>query len=146
MIKFALKCKDDHVFEAWFSNGADFDRQKDAGYISCPHCGSPEVAKNLMAPSVSTGNARAVAPETPMELAAGPVPAEVVRALKEAVTAIRKNCEDVGERFAEEVRKVHYGEAEARGLMGKASADDVGSLLDEGIEIMPLPTLPEDAN
>ncbi len=142
MIKYALRCNDGHEFEGWFSNSADFDAQKEAGYVACPHCGSVEVSKGLMAPSVSTSEkADAVA-----NMAAGGVPAEMMAALKQAVSAIRENCDDVGERFPEEARKMHYGEVEARGIMGKASSEDVGSLLEEGIEIMPLPNLPEDAN
>ncbi len=142
MIKYALRCSDGHDFEGWFSTISDFDTQKSSGFVSCPHCGSSNVEKSLMAPSVSAG--RDI--EKSAEMAAGPVPAEMMTALKAAVKAIRENCEDVGERFSEEARKIHYGEADVRGIMGKASAEDVGSLLEEGIEIMPLPGLPEDAN
>lgn len=143
MIKYALRCIDGHDFEGWFSTSADFDTQKSAGFVTCPHCGSAKVDKSLMAPSVSTSEKKVA---KTADVTAGNVPAEMMAALKQAVTAIRENCEDVGERFPEEARKMHYGETDARGIMGKATAEDVGSLLEEGIEIMPLPPLPEDAN
>lgn len=95
-----------------------------------------------MAPSVSTARSK----EGRADAVATAAPEEMAKALRQAVTAIRDNCEDVGERFPEEARKIHYGEADARGIMGKASAEDVGSLLDEGIEVMPIPSLPEEAN
>ncbi|MCO6188205.1 DUF1178 family protein [Rhizobium sp. L1K21] len=143
MIKYALRCIDGHDFEGWFSTSSDFDTQKQAGFVTCPHCSTSNVEKRLMAPSVATSEKKV--PKT-ADMTAGHVPVEMVAALKQAVKAIRDNCEDVGERFPEEARKMHYGETDARGIMGKATAEDVGSLLEEGIEIMPLPHLPEDAN
>lgn len=143
MIKYALRCSDGHDFEGWFSTSSDFDAQKQAGFVTCPHCGTSDVEKSLMAPSVSTSEKKVA---KTADVTAGNVPAEMLAALRQAAKAIRDNCEDVGERFPEEARKMHYGEADARGIMGKATAEDVGSLLEEGIEIMPLPHLPEDAN
>ncbi len=100
------------------------------------------IEKGLMAPSVSTARKQAEAEV----VAGGSAPREMMEFARKALATIRDNCEDVGERFVEEARKIHYGEAESRGIMGKASVEDVGALVEEGIDVMPLPRLPEDAN
>lgn len=166
MIRYALSCKAGHVFEGWFRGLEDFDRQKAGGLLSCPFCGGPEVDKALMAPAVSTARRKEARAETmaaSVRQAAGaeaaeaaPVPAiaaprgpeqaaliEKLRALRAELTA---NAENVGAAFPEEARKIHYGEAEARGIYGAASREDIGELLEEGIAVMPLPVLPEDRN
>lgn len=142
MIRYSLHCDNAHEFEGWFSESADFERQKSSGFLSCPVCGSLEVTKVLMAPSVSTARQK----EAVQALAANEVQKEALTKLKEAVVAIRANSEDVGKRFPEEARKIHYGEAEARGIIGEASLTDVKALVEEGIEIAPLPVLPDDVN
>ncbi len=144
MIKFALKCEADHAFEGWFSSGSDFDGQQARGLVTCPVCGSASVSKALMAPAVAT--AHAADAQVPMPMAGGGVPAEMIAKLREVVTQIRASSEDVGTRFPEEARKIHYGEAPARGIIGQAKQEEIGALLEEGIEIAPLPVLPEDAN
>lgn len=142
MIRYSLICDKGHDFEGWFSESGDFDRQKASGYLSCPACGSLEVSKVLMAPSVSTARRK----EAVHALAVTEVQKAAMATLKEAVASIRANSEDVGDRFPEEARKIHYGEAEARGIIGEASIAEVKALVDEGIEIAPLPVLPDDVN
>lgn len=156
MIRYALSCKAGHAFEGWFRGLEDFDRQKADGLLSCPFCGGSEVDKALMAPAVSTARRKEARAETMAASAPAPVPAiaaprgpeqaalvEKLRALRAELTA---NAENVGAAFPEEARKIHYGEAEARGIYGAASREDIGELLEEGIAVMPLPVLPEDRN
>lgn len=142
MIRYELSCDNGHVFEGWFGSADDFDRQQKMALVSCPTCGSAHVTKRLMAPSVSTARKK----ERRQELVMQAGQKEMVAKLKEIVSTIRANSEDVGERFPEEARKIHYGEAEQRGLIGRASMEEVRDLLDEGVEIAPLPVLPDDTN
>ncbi|MCJ8520307.1 hypothetical protein ABID21_003179 [Pseudorhizobium tarimense] len=142
MIRYSLVCGNAHSFEGWFSGSADFDRQVEAGLLTCPVCSSAAVSKSLMTPSVATARKREEKQAVAMDMAQK----QMMAKLKEAVAAIKANAEDVGERFPEEARKIHYGEADARGIIGKASLDEVRSLVDEGIDIAPIPVLPEDAN
>lgn len=142
MIKYSLCCDNAHTFEGWFSESADFDRQVASGFLTCPVCNSGSISKSLMAPSVSTARKQ----EAKRQMAMDIVRQEAMAKLREAVSNIRANSEDVGEKFPEEARKIHYGEADARGIIGQASLDDVHELLDEGIDIAPLPNLPDDTN
>lgn len=142
MIRYSLICDEAHAFEGWFSSSGDFDRQVDLGLVSCPTCGSVAVSKSLMAPSVSTSRKK----EDQQALATNAVQQAAYAKLKEAIAEIKAKSEDVGARFPEEARKIHYGEAEARGIIGQAKAEDVRSLLEEGIEVAPLPVLPDDVN
>lgn len=140
MITFSLHCDKDHQFEGWFSSSADFDRQSENGLVECPMCGSHKIEKALMAPAVAVSREAAQA----QPLALDPEKREMMSKLREMVHAVRANSEDVGERFPEEARKIHHGETEARGIIGRASSEDAKALIDEGIEIAPLPELPED--
>lgn len=142
MIRYSLVCDKAHSFDGWFSGSADFDRQVEAGLLTCPVCNSAAISKSLMAPAVSTARKKEEKQAVAMDMAQK----QMMAKLKEAVAAIKANAEDVGEKFPEEARKIHYGETDARGIIGKASPDEVRSLVDEGIEIAPLPVLPEDAN
>ncbi len=142
MIRYSLVCDSAHSFEGWFSGSADFDRQVATGLLTCPICGSASVSKSLMAPSVSTARKK----EARQQVVLDTVREEAMAKLKEAVAAIKANAEDVGERFPEEARKIHYGEADARGIIGQASITEVRDLIDEGIDVAPLPVLPDDAN
>lgn len=141
MIKYTLRCGAGHAFEGWFASSSDYDAQCARGLVTCPSCGSAEVGKALMAPAIATSEERA-------QTAAlgGGEQAEMIARMRDMVRAIRENSEDVGTRFPEEARKIHYGEAEPRGIIGQAAKDDIASLLDEGIDIAPLPVLPEDTN
>ncbi len=142
MIRYSLVCDNSHDFEGWFSGSADFDRQVEAGLLTCPVCNSAAISKSLMAPSVSTARKKEEKQAVAMDIAQKQVMAKI----REAVAAIKANAEDVGEKFPEEARKIHYGEADARGIIGQASFADVRELIEEGIEVAPLPALPEDAN
>lgn len=142
MIRYSLICDNAHSFEGWFSGSADYERQVEIGFLTCPVCNSATISKSLMAPSVSTARNREQKQAVAMDLAQR----QVMAKLKEAVATIKASSEDVGDKFPEEARKIHYGEADARGIIGKASFDEVRSLVEEGIEIAPLPVLPEDAN
>ncbi|THF50009.1 DUF1178 family protein [Allorhizobium terrae] len=142
MIRYSLICDHGHEFEGWFSESADFDRQKESGFLTCPVCASGAISKTLMAPSVATARKK----EESQKLVFDQVQKEAFIKLKEAVAAVKANSEDVGDRFPEEARKIHYGETEARGIIGNASPDDVHALIDEGIEVAPLPILPDDVN
>ncbi len=142
MIRYELSCDNGHAFEGWFGSADDFDRQQKMTLVSCPSCGSTHVAKRLMAPSVSTARKK----QQRQELVVQTGQKEMMAKIREIVSTIRANSEDVGERFPEEARKIHYGESEQRGLIGKATADEVRDLLDEGVEVAPLPTLPDDTN
>ncbi len=142
MIRYSLQCENDHDFDGWFASSADFDKQLAASLVACPHCGSQSVTKLLMAPNLTTGRQKDGIKAMVMDNTRR----EMIEKIKEAVGEIRRNSEDVGEKFPEEARKIHYGESEARGIIGQASRDEVAALVDEGIEIAALPVFPEDAN
>ncbi|MFC5759194.1 DUF1178 family protein [Rhizobium sp. GCM10022189] len=142
MMRYSLICENAHEFEGWFSESADFDRQVASGFLTCPVCNSGSISKSLMAPSVATARKKDEMQAVAMDTARR----EAFLRLKQAVAAIKANSEDVGARFPEEARKIHYGEADARGIIGKATADEARSLVEEGIEIAALPILPEDVN
>ena len=132
MIVFDLRCAPGHVFEGWFGSGADFDDQQAGGLLSCPLCGSGEIAKAPMAPRLGAkGNA---APD--------PSPAAMKKMLAEMASLQKKilaESDNVGDRFPEEARAIHLGEAEARAIHGRASRSDAESLAEDGIPISPLP-------
>lgn len=142
MIRYALRCENAHEFEGWFSESADFERQVASGFLTCPVCSSAAVSKLMMAPSVSTARKKSEM----QTLAMDTMRREAFQKLKEAVSTIKANSEDVGTRFPEEARKIHYGEADARGIMGQTTLDEARALLEEGIEIAALPVLPDDVN
>ncbi|WFU01298.1 DUF1178 family protein [Rhizobium sp. CB3171] len=142
MIRYSLRCDSAHEFEGWFSESADFDRQVASGFLTCPVCNSGAISKLLMAPSVSTARKK----EEVQTLAMDTARKEALNKLKEAVDAIKANAEDVGTKFPEEARKIHYGEADAKGIIGKATPDEAQSLVEEGIEIAAIPVLPDDIN
>jgi hypothetical protein len=142
VIHYSLRCDHDHAFDGWFASSDDFDRRLEAGYVACPQCGSQAVTKLLMAPNLTTGRQK----DGIRQMVMDHTRREMIDKIKEAVTEIRKNSEDVGEKFPEEARKIHYGETEARGIIGQASGEEVAALVEEGIEIAALPVFPEDAN
>ena len=157
MIKYSLICDKEHSFEGWFSSSGDFDTQQKRGLVTCPFCNSGNITKSLMAPSISTSKTKTAPPgasqeETPDNLpvtTTTQIPAQVgelITKMREWRTQIQANSENVGTKFPEEARKIHYGEAEKRGIYGQASVHDVKELTEEGVEVMPLPVLPEDRN
>jgi hypothetical protein len=140
MIRFSLSCKDDHTFEAWFRNSEDFENQKKRKLVTCPQCGSHEVEKALMAPAISRGKS------TRMTLAANEQQRRAMAQLRSLVEKIRANAEYVGDRFAEEARRIHFGEVEPRGIYGEATTEEARSLAEDGVDFLPLPVFPEDRN
>ena len=143
MIKYSLICDKDHEFEGWFASSNDFDEQQKCGFVECPHCGSQKVSKALMAPGV-TGTKKTAENKT---MAVAPqLPKEMVDKLREIKQHIEKNSENVGDKFPEEARKIHYGETEARGIYGKASVEEAVDLAEEGVNVVPIPDLPEEKN
>ncbi|TFI57432.1 DUF1178 family protein [Sphingomonas parva] len=145
MIVFDLKCAPGaHVFEAWFGSSADYDDQKARGLVSCPLCGSDDVGKAPMAPAVpaKANTRRDPAVSAP---AAAPAPAEpeAIKAMLAAAAALQRQMleksESVGDRFVDEARAIHLGEAEARAIHGRATPADAAALVEEGIAIAPLP-------
>ncbi len=145
MIRYRLRCALAHEFEAWFASSASYEVQVAAHGIACPECGGYEVEKAVMAPNVAVRDS-AKCSVSDEEMHVMNVRPQVVEALREVRRSLLAAAEDVGARFPEEARKIHYGEAETRGIRGTASRDDVRSLLDEGINIIAVPPLPEDAN
>nr|WP_281393050.1 DUF1178 family protein [Roseibium litorale] len=173
-----MMCELAHEFEGWFRNSDDFDKQCALRLVTCPHCGSGDIHKRLMAPSVSTSRSKETrrqeaavqAPEAvPAESAPSPAPVvsveaaaavqqasallaanpayrEMLEGLKTIRRKVIESSENVGPNFAEEARKIHYGEAEERNIYGQTSPQDARELLDEGIAVLPLPDLPEDKN
>jgi hypothetical protein len=171
MIRYSLICERKHDFEIWFKNSADYDKQSKRGLVTCPSCGTEKVEKALMAPSLGRGTRKgsknsamdaAVDIAVPAEMAApdAPAPAETkapvamvspqereFRAkLKELREHLTKNAENVGGKFPEEARKMHYGEIEHRSIYGEATPKDAKELAEEGIEFHPLPVLPDEHN
>jgi hypothetical protein len=163
MIRYTLRCDADHNFESWFQSSAAYEQQQKRKLVTCPVCGSAKVDKAIMAPNIVSKRVRKAepaalpAPETP---AAPTVPAgpegptsllmaqerELRAKLKELRDHIVKNADNVGERFPNEARAMHYGDKEHRPIYGEASADEARALLEEGIDVAPIPVLPEDRN
>jgi hypothetical protein len=141
LIRFSLICDHDHEFEAWFRSNDDFDRQKKRGFVDCPNCGSTKVQKALMAPAVSTGRKR-----EKIALAMNEMQKKAMAEMKALSEKIRENADYVGDKFAEEARKIHFGETEARGIYGEATLEEAKSLAEDGVGFMPIPVFPEDRN
>ena len=141
MIVFDLKCATGHVFEAWFRSNDDFETQKKRGFVDCPACGSHRVEKALMAPAVSTGRKR-----EKIALAMGEEQKKAMAELKALSRKMRENADYVGDKFAEEARKIHFGETDPRGIYGEATPEEAKSLAEDGVEFMPIPLFPEERN
>ena len=165
MIRYSLVCDRRHEFEIWFKSSADYDRQSKRGLVTCPDCGSAKVDKALMAPALGRGSrkgAAAPAPDAPQPQEPSAAPAateaktpvamvspqerEFRTKLKELRDHLTKNAENVGGKFPEQARKMHYGEIEHRSIYGEASPQEAKELYDEGVEFHPLPVLPEERN
>ena len=159
MIRYALICDRKHEFEAWFNNSADYDKQAKRGLVACPLCESTKVDKAIMAPAISGARKRKPAPAVTPEVTPAapessnapvailsPQETEFRAKLKELREHLTKNADNVGKKFPDEARKMHYGDIEHRSIYGEATTDDARKLLDEGIEFHPLPVLPEEKN
>ena len=158
MIRYTLRCDKDHSFESWFQSSSAYDSQVKRKLVSCPVCGSAKVDKAIMAPRIVSKKGRDKAPapvEAPAEAAtpaaeSTPLMMAQERELRAKIKELRdhivKNADNVGERFPNEARKMHYGDIEHRPIYGEASPEEAKALIDEGVEVAPLPVLPEDRN
>jgi hypothetical protein len=162
MIRYALVCDKRHAFEVWFASSTDYDKQKKRKLVSCPVCGSIKVDKAIMAPSIASTRRRretaaitnepAHAPQSagaePTSLVAmmSPEESEFRAKLRDLRDHLVRNAENVGTKFAEEARKMHYGEIERRSIYGEASPEEAKEMAEEGVEFYALPALPDDRN
>ena len=175
MIKYALICDQGHTFESWFSNAQGYETQVKRGFVECPTCQTKQVSKAMMAPSVSTSRRKEVirAQTAAMTAAAmqaqaqsaaaapaaapAPEPAQPVALLDEGQQALRamvrelhekmtENSTDVGDRFTTEARDMQSGDAPLRPIHGRATLQEAKALIEEGVPVMPLPTLPDEWN
>ena len=152
MIRYALSCEKGHGFESWFKSANAYDRQVARGLIGCPVCGSTKIGKAIMAPGVTRGATREAPAPAPVQEPRAPVAMlsdkerELRTKLRELRDHVVKNADYVGGKFPEEARKMHYGEVEHRSIYGEASTADAAELIEEGIELHPLPILPDERN
>ena len=137
MIKYSVRCDKDHVFEAWFKDSATFDAQSKSGDIVCPQCGNNLVVKAPMAPRIVKSQQSDVSQES----RAREVAERILEAAIEMRKEVEENCDYVGDQFAYEARKIHYGEADERGIYGEASDEETQKLDDEGIDVIKLPNV-----
>ncbi|WP_119155760.1 DUF1178 family protein [Caldimonas tepidiphila] len=135
-----LQCRQGHGFEGWFGSEDDFQTQLQRGLLECPLCGEREVVRRPSAPRLNLSGARE--PQPPADPAAAAPADALAAAWMKAVREVMRNTEDVGQRFAEEARRIHHGEAEARGIRGQTTRDEAKALADEGIEVFSLPVPP----
>lgn len=147
MIKYSLACEQAHEFESWFPSSDAFEAQRKRGFVTCPVCHSPKVDKQIMAPSIARSDKAPAARNEPQPVA---VLSDREREIRAALRALRehvmKNAEDVGKGFVEEARKMHYGEVEERSIYGQADLEEARALLEEGIDVLPIPQVPDDRN
>lgn len=163
MIRYALRCEKGHAFESWFQSSAAYESQHKRKLVSCPTCDSTKVEKAIMAPRLTKkGNAKPAAAATPQPAAPETVVTEAastevvplistqereLRAkLRELRDHIVSKADNVGESFPTEARKMHYGDIEHRPIYGEASLEEARDLIDEGIDVAPLPNVPDDRN
>lgn len=172
MIRYSLQCERGHAFESWFQDSASYDKQAKRGLVTCPTCNSSKVEKSIMAPQIprkgrtteqrvgeeKAARARSRAKTTAESTAATPAKQDAsepvmlaqereLRAkLKELRDHIKASSDNVGDQFPEQARKMHYGEIEHRPIYGEASPKEAKELIEEGVDVMPLPVLPEDRN
>ena len=154
MIRYALVCDRSHTFESWFQDSAAYDKQAARGLVNCPVCGSSKIEKAIMAPRLKSTKHRDVPVEAPASAAQEKTPVAMLspqeqefrKKLKELRDHLTKNADHVGPKFPEEARKMHYGETTHRSIYGEASPDEARSLAEEGIELHPLPVLPDERN
>jgi hypothetical protein len=156
MIRYNLRCERGHAFESWFQSSQTYETQEKRQLINCPSCGSAKVERAIMAPQIVSKKSRDRAVPAPAAATETTTPAstplmmaqerELRTKLRELRDHIVKNADNVGERFPNEARKMHYGDIEHRPIYGEASPEEARSLIDEGVEVSPLPVLPDDRN
>ena len=147
-----LQCRQGHSFEGWFGSQDDYDAQRARGLVTCPICNDSEITKMLSAPRLNLGHSSAPTPgqtenaPSTAPAAAAPAPAadanpvfQMRAALMHMVRHVMAHTEDVGPQFAEEARKIHYGESQERNIRGQATREETEALLEEGIDVVPLP-------
>lgn len=156
MIHYQLRCDEDHEFDGWFKDSAAFDRQAKRGLVECPHCGDTKVTRALMAPAVPKKSNQLPVPVAPQREAVvreaalrsgrqkggARLPAEVKAMLQRLRAEVEKNCDYVGQDFADEARKIHRGTSEKRGIYGETTPAEAESLAEEGIEVSSIPWVP----
>jgi hypothetical protein len=141
VIHYSLVCDKSHKFDGWFASAAAYDAQKARGLVTCPICLTAEVDKALMAPSISRSASEKVS------LSIGhPQHKELREAMQALRNKVTTEADYVGDKFADEARKIHFKEVDARGIYGEATREEVASLVEDGVDFMPLPNLPEEHN
>ena len=146
MIHYELVCDKGHEFDGWFASSDAYDKQVLLGVVECTICGTTKIEKQLMAPGIPS---KANRKSDIVPVHAGPTDpraVQMMQMMREYRKHVDANSEDVGKRFAEEARKIHYKETEERGIRGQATRDEAVALIEEGIEVHPLPVLPEEGN
>jgi hypothetical protein len=158
MIRYTLRCERGHGFESWFQSSSAYESQEKRKLVNCPACGSAKVERAIMAPQIVSKRGREEVPPAPATATTTDVTApastplmmaqerELRAKIKELRDHIVKNADNVGERFPNEARKMHYGDIEHRPIYGEATPDEARSLIEEGVEVSPLPVLPDDRN
>ena len=158
MIQYSLVCENEHGFEAWFKSASAYDDQVKMNVVTCPICATPKVEKALMAPSLGRKSNREgpgakpsaeekSSPDSAVSLTAGhPDHTKLRQAMRQLRDKIVSEADYVGDKFAQEARKIHDDESDARSIYGEATADETASLIEDGVDILPLPTLPEEQN
>jgi hypothetical protein len=156
MIRYSLQCERGHAFESWFQSSSAYESQEKRKLVTCPACGSAKVERAIMAPQIVSKKGRDIAAPAPAPSTEVTAPSstplmmaqerELRAKLKELRDHIVKNADNVGERFPNEARKMHYGDIEHRPIYGEATPDEARSLIEEGVEVSPLPVLPDDRN
>lgn len=158
MIHYQLRCAQGHEFDGWFKDSSGFEAQAAGGLLVCPSCGDGHIGRAMMAPAVRTGERRnpepvpappantpahgAVAQVPPAPAVAAKLPDHMRAVLQRLRAEVEKNCDDVGNRFADEALRIHRGETQARGIYGQATPEDAERLSDEGVEFARLPWVP----
>ncbi|MFL2836783.1 MAG: DUF1178 family protein [Hyphomicrobiales bacterium] len=141
MIRYDLVCENEHFFESWFKDSKSYQKQLEANEIACPKCNNTNISKSLMAPGIpkktNTKNGNVIANSSS---------STINNAIRKIRDEIKKNSDYVGDQFPEEARKIHYNEAEMRSIYGKASKKEITELVDEGIDIIQIPEIPDDKN
>jgi hypothetical protein len=144
MIKYALGCAEGHAFDSWFSDSASYDKQRKRGFVACPDCGSTRVDKAIMAPAVVGGNRATV--QTVPELVVDDRRRQAREFFVRMRREIEANTDDVGAKFPDVARAIHFGDEPERAIRGRASLAEAKSLLEDGVAVMPLPMLEDELN
>jgi hypothetical protein len=142
VIQYSLICDKDHRFDAWFRNAAAYDEQRGRGIVTCPICMTTKVEKALMTPTVARSRGVEKVPVS----TGHPQHAQLREAMQALRAKITSEADYVGDKFAEEARKIHFKEVDPRGIYGEATRDEVAALVEDGVDFMPLPSLPEEHN